>query len=115
MKKIALSILLVAALCLVALVAPVSAATNPANAGLNKTSPFWFPDMTYSSGKTLAAALPTPTAMNKLTGLSGKTVANSLGTPAVMSKLTGLSNKNVANSFPAITKVKYSTGGYFYF
>jgi hypothetical protein len=62
MKKLTLALFLIAAFCLVA-VSPVvaDASTNPANAGINSTSPFWFKDYTPSSGKTLAAVFTAPT------------------------------------------------------
>ena len=72
MKKLTLALFLIAAFCLVA-VSPVvaDATTNPNNAGINSTSPFWFKDYTPSSGKTLAAVFTIPT----ITPDSGKTLA----------------------------------------
>ena len=110
MKKLTFALFLIVAFCLVAVVSPVvaDASTNPANAGINSTSPFWFKDYTPASGKTLAAVFTAPTYIPA----SGKTLAAVFTAP----KYIPASGKTLTAVFtvPKMSTIKTSSGGYYY-
>lgn len=127
MKKLTLVLFLVAAFCLIVAVSPVSAdaSANPANAGINSTSPFWFKDITPSSAKTLDAAFTAP-AYKPLAGttldaaiaaatykpLSGGTISTVFTAPTYKPSIGG----TVAAAFTVkpMSTLKTSSGGYYY-
>ena len=103
MKKLFVALVLVAALCLIA-VSPAVADPNKnwANQGINTTSPFWFKDYVTSGGKTLENAFnrtvfPNNGSVNlgSYTTSSGKTLENAFKIPAY----TTSSGKTLENAF----------------
>jgi hypothetical protein len=124
MKKMTLVLFLVVAFCLIATVSPVAAAvtnTNPANKGINSTSPFWFPDYNPSTGyagQTLNDAFKPVynfSNYNPSTGYAGQTLNDAFKPVYNFSNYnpsTGYKGDTLNTVFKMPT-IEYSTGGYY--
>jgi len=98
MKKLFVALVLFAAFCMIA-VSPAFADpnTNPANQGINSSSPFWFPDYTPSIGGTLSTDFNVPAYKPSI----GGTLSTAFNIPAYKPSIGG--TLSTAFNVPAYT------------